>query len=106
MAELGHGGVQVEGRVDERGVATIRLAGELDLAGLDEARQGIGAVLAERTRRVVFDLEDLVFMDSSGIGVMLEVRNQVGAVEVRNASAIVRRVIEVSGLTELLGLAP
>ena len=41
-------------------------------------------------------------MDSSGLALLLGVAVQVDSVLVRNPSAAVRRVIEVSGLTEAL----
>ncbi len=94
----------VAGSVDDQGVATITLGGELDLASVGTVREGIDKVLGPGTQRVVFDLKELTFMDSSGIGLMVQVRNDVGSVELRNASRIVRRAIEATGLGDILGL--
>jgi anti-sigma B factor antagonist len=104
MAELEEQHTSVEGSVDGQGMATITLRGELDLASVGTVKVGIDKVLTTDTRRVVFDLEELTFMDSSGIALMVQIKNDVGAVEVHNATRIVRRAIEATGLTDILGL--
>jgi len=43
-------------------------------------------------------------MDSSGIALLIEVSNRVGSVQIRNATPIVRRVLEVTGLADALGV--
>jgi anti-anti-sigma factor len=45
-------------------------------------------------------------MDSTGIAVMVYAANKVGNVELRHASNIVRRVVEATGLTDVLRLDP
>ena len=44
----------------------------------------------------------LEFMDSSGIAMLLRAVGGAGSVEVRNPSPVVRRIIECTGLTEIL----
>jgi len=96
----------VEGHRDSSGVLTLSIAGELDLASVEAVHEIIDQVLNGGPERVVFDLGGLTFMDSSGIAMMLQVCKRVDNVEVRNATPIVRRVIEVTGLVEVLGLDP
>jgi anti-anti-sigma factor len=45
-------------------------------------------------------------MDSAGIAVLVRAAGEVGAVQIRNPSPIVRRVIEVTGLTGVLRIGP
>jgi anti-anti-sigma factor len=52
----------------------------------------------------VFDLSGLRFIDSAGIAVLLEAAERVGSISVRDPAPPVRRVIEVTGLTEVLPL--
>ena len=85
--------------------AVVALGGVLDVASAVSLRPTIEELLTRRPSRVAFDLSALEFVDSSGIALMLEVAAQVEAVELRHASAIVRRVVEVTGLTGVLRLA-
>jgi anti-anti-sigma factor len=94
----------IEGHRDPSGVVTLSIAGELDLASVESVRETVDRLVNGDVPRVVFDLGGLRFMDSSGIAMMLQVSRRVGKVEVRNVTPIVRRVIEVTGLVEMLGL--
>jgi anti-anti-sigma factor len=108
MAELEEGGAtaQVVGSVDAAGVATISISGELDIASVNAAKMDIDRVLGDHPKRVVFDLGKLSFMDSSGIALMVQIANSVDSVEIHSCTPIVRRVIEIVGLADVLGLAP
>jgi anti-anti-sigma factor len=54
----------------------------------------------------VVDLSELDFMDSSGIAVLIYAVNSIKAIELRNASPIIRRIIEATGLSNVLRLDP
>jgi anti-sigma B factor antagonist len=83
----------------------ILIEGELDLASVESVKAGIEPFLASEPSQVTFDLEKLTFMDSSGIALLVQSANRVGKVELTNVTPIVRRVLEVTGLLELFGLA-
>ena len=51
--------------------ATVVLKGELDLAGIDSAKQAIDQAEEVPGRMVVLDLSELTFMDSTGLEVVL-----------------------------------
>ena len=84
----------------------IHLAGELDLASVESVKAGIAVYLAGSPARVIFDLEKLTFMDSSGIALLVQVSNDVDHVSLTNVAPIVRRVLEATGLLDHFGLAP
>jgi anti-sigma B factor antagonist len=86
----------------ENGTAVIRLSGELDMVSVERVRAVIDEALANENERLVFDVSELEFMDSSGIALLISVTRKVPAVEVRNPTAIVRRIIELTGLEEIL----
>ncbi len=90
--------------VADDGVPVISLGGELDLASVESVRSGIQQYLTDGPARVTFDLEDLAFMDSSGIALLLQVSNEIERIELRNVRPNVRRVLEVTGLLETFGL--
>lgn len=87
---------------DEAGVPTIKLSGEIDMSNVDSLRRLIEPVVARAPERVIFDLSSLTFMDSSGIALLLQVSAKAGAVRLRAPSALVRRMIDATGLTDVL----
>ena len=91
---------------DGSGLLKLSIAGELDLASVESVHETIDQVLSPDPLPVVFDLGELTFMDSSGIAMMLQISKRVSTIEVRNVTPIVRRVIEATGLVEVLGLEP
>ena len=52
----------------------------------------------------MFDLSELSFMDSAGFAVLLGGARRVPLVRLRDPTPAVRRVVEVTGLTTVLGL--
>jgi anti-anti-sigma factor len=89
---------------DPDGTPVLKLRGELDMLSATALRETVENLATGNCDRVVFDLSDLQFMDSSGIAVLVFAANSIGAIELRNASPIIRRIIEVTGLTSFLRL--
>jgi anti-anti-sigma factor len=87
---------------DASGTVVIALIGEIDLSNVDRVRDVITPSVSNASDRLVFDLGALDFLDSSGIALLLWAAAQTKAVELRQPSDIVRRIIEVTGLTEIL----
>ena len=85
--------------------ATIVAAGSLDLATADELRRAAGA-LRPGTSWVLVDLRGVDFIDSSGLGTLLNLRGELRRRGVRLSVAAddgaVRRAVETTGLGELL----
>lgn len=82
--------------------ATIRISGELDISSVDEVRTVVDSVLAENPRHLVVDMAELEFMDSTGIALLLAAAQSVERLELHNPRATVRRVLEMTGLTQTL----
>jgi anti-sigma B factor antagonist len=105
MVELdGGGNARMTATVESPESVTVIIEGELDIASVELIRRGIDPYLVDSPKRVEFDLARLQFMDSSGIALLIEVANRVGSVAIRNATPIVRRVLEVTGLAGALGV--
>ncbi len=84
------------------GIPVIRLAGELDMTSAGGVRAAVDEVLRHDPEQVVFDTSGLVFMDSSGIALLLSVARRVPEVQIRDPSPIVRRLVELTGLQQIL----
>jgi anti-sigma B factor antagonist len=104
MDELDAGGSTGSADVtfDAHGVPTIRLSGEIDMSNVETLRRTIEPIVARAPERVIFDLSTLSFMDSSGIALLLQVSAKSKAVRVRKPSQLVKRMIEATGLTDIL----
>ena len=88
-------------------VGVLRPSGELDLATAPEPRAQIGAFFQEHPgQRLVLDLSDVTFVDSTVLGVLVRavrIAEQAGSsLAVRNPAAAIRRVFELTGLNRLL----
>ena len=88
--------------IDDAGIAVIKLSGEIDMSNVDSLRDVIEPIVQTTHERVDFDLGALAFMDSSGIALLLRVAAKAGSVHLRGPSALVRRMIEATGLSDVL----
>jgi anti-sigma B factor antagonist len=96
------GGIELS--ESDPGHYTAILTGELDIESADRLNGSVEELLSLPVTRLDFDLSRLEFMDSSGLALLLRMTNQFGPADVRGAKPLIRRVIEVSGLTEVLRL--
>ena len=81
----------------------VRVTGAIDLETSGRLGEAVAGALAERSAStVVFDLADVDFIDSSGLAVLVNVAGAGHRVVVRNPSVVVRRVIETTGLEDVL----
>jgi anti-sigma B factor antagonist len=87
-------------------VHTIVLAGELDLATAQRLEQELKRVEATDARSILVDLSGLAFMDSTGIRILVaaDARSRADSerLALRRGPAAVQRVVELTGLTDLL----
>jgi anti-sigma B factor antagonist len=91
------------------GTARVRLEGEMDLAVIGEVDREMQRAEATDAERIVLDLDGLEFMDASGIRLLLELNERSqsngGRLRITGIGAPqVRRVLELTGVDELLPL--
>jgi len=87
--------------IESRGATTlVRLGGELDLYNANEVREALAQVLAEGPSRVVIDMSEVEFVDSTALGVLIEARSKLPHDALRLAAPQLetRRTLQVSGL--------
>ena len=86
---------------------TVRLSGELDHSVAAAIRAEVDELILDpRIRRLVFDLNDLEFMDSSGIGLIIGryklMSRRGGTVAVACRNGRVDQIFEMAGLYQLV----
>jgi anti-sigma B factor antagonist len=108
MAELeGRGtAASVEGSIGPGGVPVIAVGGEIDISNVESVRAIIDGLLDGHSGHAVFTVDALTFMDSSGIALFVQIHNRLGSIELRDPTDIVRRVIDITGLSEIFGVTP
>jgi anti-sigma B factor antagonist len=105
MAELGGdraAELVVDTTIDQAGVPIVSISGELDSSNAASLEASVASLAATRPERLIFDLSGLRFMDSAGLAVLVGVASEVSSVELREPSQIVRRTIELTGLSGVL----
>lgn len=90
-------------------VLCIRLDGELDHHTAEELRELASKAIEEKDiRHIVLNLEQLTFMDSSGLGVILgrykQIKQLHGEMVVCAVSPAIRRLLDMSGLFKIIRL--
>ncbi len=86
---------------------TLHPSGELDMLLAEDLRaQWLPAVEQHRPARLVIDLSDVTFMDSSGLGLIVAVHNlqkrHGGVVVLTGPQRVVRRVLAISGIDRVV----
>lgn len=89
------------------GTLVIRLDGEIDHHGATGLRSDIdGVIFAQRPKKVILDLSQISFMDSSGLGLIMGryalVSELGGHLTLRSPNAAVMKIIRLSGLEKLI----
>jgi len=79
--------------------SSVRLSGALDLTSAPQAAKALTALVATNPKVVAFDLAKLVFVDSTGISLLLKARRDIeakgGSVFITNMQPSIRKVFEI-----------
>jgi anti-anti-sigma factor len=81
----------------ETTIVTIR--GELDISNVDELDAAMATVIDRRVDRLILDVGELEFADSSAIAVWVRWAAAVGEFRLRRVSPLLRTVIVTMGLS-------
>ena len=86
----------------------IRLQGELDLSTAPRLREELLRLSSDGATMVTVDLSELAFVDSTGLSVLItglkQLRQQGGEMTLRSPTPGTRRVLEITGLTEVFSI--
>lgn len=87
--------------VERRASGTvIRLGGDLDLYNVEQVRSALAEAATENPERVVVDLSEVTFLDSTALGVLVEARAALppGRLHLAAPQLEAMRALKVSGL--------
>ena len=94
-------------RADD-GTVTVTVRGEIDFANSAELATGVQDAVADSAEVVLVDLRKATFIDSTGLGALIEGYRAAIESDVRfvvcNPTPAFRRVLTVTGLCDLFGL--
>ena len=88
----------------------LRIVGRLDLASSSELRGALDLEIEHRPSRLVVDLSDVDFLDSTGLGVLVRAQRKAAAADVEivlaSANEIIGQVLRVTNAVQILPLYP
>lgn len=88
--------------------ASITAVGEIDLATVSKIRSALMTVLAADVRHVVLDLDQVTYIDSSGLGTMVGAHKRIiaagGTLTVRCSQPRVLRLFSITGVDRVLNV--
>ena len=83
--------------------ATIQVGGEIDLATSPRLQAVLVDLVDRGLHQLTIDLEQVSFLDCAGIGMLVDARRRVqehgGSLTLVRPAPLVRRVLEVTGMT-------
>ena len=85
---------------------TVRVGGELDITNVDALGTAVAPALEHRPARMIIEVGELRFADSSAIALWVQWANAVPEIELHDARPFLRRVVESMGLSEMLKVMP
>jgi anti-anti-sigma factor len=100
--------LQVSAERDQK-AQTLSLAGELDVSTSAILIEEFARAVGQRPSRIDVDLGKLTYIDSVGLSVLVtahyQCRDAQIVLEFRRPNIFIKRVLEVTGLAEVLSLA-
>jgi anti-sigma B factor antagonist len=94
--------IGIEAGTDDRGRAVLRVSGAVDIQSREALLTAGRAALENKAPVLVVELSDVTFLDSTGIGALVELGRDAEDAEaqfvVRDPSPRVMRILEMTGL--------
>src|SRR3954467_10110568 len=93
---------------DERHVVAVR--GEIDLFTAPELKQKLTDAIEGGKTRIVVDLSETTFLDSTALGVLIgavkRLRSRDGVLTIVNTDANIAKTFEITGLDQIFTIRP
>jgi anti-anti-sigma factor len=92
----------------EEDTTVLCLAGKLDLSGAGEVKNKVKELLGKKCRNLIFNLEKVDFINSSGLGTLVSIlkdmRLSKGKIFLTNLSPYVKEIFEITQLHEIFDI--
>lgn len=102
--------IRIDVSTDDDGRSVVAVAGAIDLQTRDQVRSAGQDALGGGARELVLDLSEVSFIDSTGIGSLVELSHDAADAEaalvIRAPSTRVRRILELTGLADAWEIEP
>jgi anti-sigma B factor antagonist len=90
--------------------SVVRLAGEIDMLTAPDFRACLSEHVADHTQHLVLDFTDVTFLGSSGLAVLLDVKNvaeqQGTKLYLVDAHSSIMRILAITGLADVFSDEP
>lgn len=90
------------------GIAVVNVQGEVDVYTAPRLREEIHRCLDQGSHKLVINLSEVAYMDSSGLGVLIgalkRAREENGDLLVAAPNARISRILEVTGLSKIFNV--
>ena len=92
------------------GIHVLTVSGEIDLFTAPDVRAAASAALDEGAQRIVVDLADVRFLDSTGLGVLIGIMKRLrpagGSLAIVNTNPATATTFSITGLDDVLRIVP
>ena len=97
-----------DGPLDEQGTHAVEVCGEIDLTTAPVLNASLRAAIDAEAQCIILDVEDVGFVDSSGVGVLLATHRRLqasgGELILVCPQPLVRKIFEVSGIASYVNV--
>ena len=87
----------------------VRVSGYLDAGNIQQFEVRINEIVGDSAKNIIVDLEELEYIYSAGIGVLLNAWNALsqieGSLQIVNMPASIRRIFDVLGFSKVITIA-
>ena len=91
-------------------VTILSLAGRLDLTSASSLKEASKDILANNTKKMVLNLCEVDFINSSGLGALVsilkDVRNSQGTMKLTNLAPYVKEIFDITQLSNIFDIFP
>ncbi len=92
------------------GVPIIALSGEMDVHTSAHLRDSVLSLLEKGARKIVINLDNVEYVDSTGLGTMVGVLKRMTEQNCKlcivSANPLINRVFDITGLTQIFTIKP
>ena len=97
--------LRIGARTEDPDIAILSLTGEVDVANAAQVRDAALKLIADGAKCLMVDLSGTEYMDSTGLGTLVglhkRLRESGGQVVIAGAQPRVKRIFDITGLTQV-----